>query len=246
MEYAINGAQSGCEIAVRCRAVIKGYGTGDAQVMALRGVDLDVRAGELLMVVGPSGCGKTTLVSVIAGILDQDSGDCQVLGHALKAMRPTEKTRFRGQSIGFVFQMFNLLPALTAAENVSIPLLINGVSRAEAEARAKDVLHAVNLDHRHDTLPAKLSGGEQQRVAIARALAHNPKLIVCDEPTSNLDHAAGCGVMELLRGIAKTPERALIVVTHDPRIFEFADRIARMDDGKVVEVVEGRNKEHLQ
>jgi len=246
MEYAINGAKSGNEIAVRCRAVIKGYGTGDAQVMALRGVDLDVRAGELLMVVGPSGCGKTTLVSVIAGILDQDSGDCQVLGHELKTMGPAEKTRFRGQSIGFVFQMFNLFPALTAAENVSIPLLINGASRAEAEARAKDALHAINLDYRHDALPAKLSGGEQQRVAIARALAHNPKLIVCDEPTSNLDHAAGRGVVELLSGIAKNPDRALIVVTHDPRIFEFADRIARMDDGKVVEVVEGRTKEHLQ
>ena len=214
--------------------------------MALRGVDLDVRAGELLMVVGPSGCGKTTLVSVIAGILDQDSGQCEVLGHELKAMGRSEKTRFRGQSIGFVFQMFNLLPALTAVENVSVPLLINGAPRAEAEGRAKNALHAINLGHRLDALPAKLSGGEQQRVAIARALAHDPKLIVCDEPTSNLDHAAGCGVMELLRGIAKTPERALIVVTHDPRIFEFADRIARMDDGKVVEVVEGRNKEHLQ
>jgi len=215
-------------------------------VMALRGVDLDVHAGELLMVVGPSGCGKTTLVSVIAGILDQDSGECEVLGHELKTMGRTKKTRFRGQSIGFVFQMFNLLPALTAVENVSVPLLINGASRVEAEAQAKDVLRTVNLGHRLDALPAKLSGGEQQRVAIARALAHDPKLIVCDEPTSNLDHAAGHSVMELLRGIAKTPDRALIVVTHDPRIFEFADRIARMDDGKVVEVVEGRNKEHLQ
>ena len=233
-------------VAVHCRTVIKSYGSGEATVIALRGVDLDVRAGELLMVVGPSGCGKTTLVSVIAGILDQDSGECQVLGHELKTMGRTEKTRFRGQSIGFVFQMFNLLPALTAAENVSIPLLISGASRAEAEARAKDALHAVNLGHRHDALPAKLSGGEQQRVAIARALAHNPKLIICDEPTSNLDHAAGRSVLELLRGIARTPDRALIVVTHDPRIFEFADRTARMDDGKVVEVVEGRNKEHLQ
>jgi len=214
--------------------------------MALRGVDLDVHAGELLMVVGPSGCGKTTLVSVIAGILDQDSGGCEVLGHELKAMGRNEKTRFRGQSIGFVFQLFNLLPALTAVENVSVPLLINGASRAEAEVRAKDALHAVNLGHRLDALPTKLSGGEQQRVAIARALAHNPKLIVCDEPTSNLDHAVGHSVMELLRGIAKGPDRALIVVTHDPRIFEFADRIARMDDGKIVEVVEAKNKERLQ
>lgn len=233
-------------VAVHCRGVMKSYGTGEAQIVALRGVDLDVRAGELLMVVGPSGCGKTTLVSVIAGILNQDSGECEVLGQELKTIGRSEKTRFRGQSIGFVFQMFNLLPALTAVENVSVPLLINGASRAEAEARAKDALYAVNLGHRLDALPAKLSGGEQQRVAIARALVHNPKLIVCDEPTSNLDHAAGRSAMELLRGIAKGPDRALIVVTHDPRIFEFADRIARMDDGKIIEVVEGRNKEHLQ
>ena len=169
-------------VAVHCRGVTKGYGAGETAVMALRGVDLDVRAGELLMVVGPSGCGKTTLISVIAGILDQDSGECEVLGHELNAMGRSEKTRFRGQSIGFVFQMFNLLPALTAVENASVPLLINGASRAAAEARAKDALHAVNLGHRLDALPAKLSGGEQQRVAIARALAHNPKLIVCDEP----------------------------------------------------------------
>ena len=233
-------------VAVHCHGVTKSYGAGEATVMALRGVDLDVHAGELLMVVGPSGCGKTTLVSVIAGILDQDSGECEVLGHELKAMGRSEKTRFRGQSIGFVFQMFNLLPALTAVENVSVPLLINGASRAEAEARAKDALHAVNLGHRLNALPAKLSAGEQQRVAIARALAHNPKLIICDEPTSNLDHAVGHSVMELLRGIAKGPDRALIVVTHDPRIFEFADRIARMDDGKIVEVVEAKNKERLQ
>ena len=243
MQSAIDALNS---LAVHCRGVIKSYGAGEATVMALRGVDLDVRAGELLMVVGPSGCGKTTLVSVIAGILDQDSGQCEVLGHELKAMGRREKTRFRGQSIGFGFQMFNLLPALTAVENVSVPLLINGAPRAEAEGRAKDALHAVNLGHRLDALPAKLSGGEQQRVAIARALAHDPKLIVCDEPTNNLDHAAGHSVMELLWGIAKTPDRALIVVTHDPRIFEFADRIARMDDGKIVEVVEARNKERLQ
>src|SRR5215469_6954529 len=179
-----SGTNAGNSV-IHCRGVTKSYGTGEATVMALRGVDLDVHAGELLMVVGPSGCGKTTLVSVIAGILDQDSGECEVLGHELKKMGPREKTRFRGQSIGFVFQMFNLLPALTAVENVSVPLLINGASRTEAEARAKEALNAVSLGRRLDALPAKLSGGEQQRVAIARALAHNPKLIICDEPTSN-------------------------------------------------------------
>lgn len=232
--------------AVRCRSVTKSYGSGAGRVMALRGIDLDVRRGELLMVVGPSGCGKTTLISVIAGILDQDSGECEVLGRDFKNMNPKERARFRGSSIGFVFQLFNLLPALNTVENVSIPLLLRGTPRSDAEDRAKGILESVDLGSRLDALPGKLSGGQQQRVAIARALVHNPKLIVCDEPTSNLDHVAGHSVMSLLRGIAKAADRALVIVTHDPRIFEFADRIARMDDGKIVEVIEGTDKEHLQ
>src|SRR5207302_6686515 len=161
MEYAIDAA--GSDIAVRCRGVTKTYGAGDASVMALRGIDLDVRCGELLMVVGPSGCGKTTLISVIAGILNQDSGQCEVLGRDLKHMDQRERTRFRGLSIGFVFQLFNLLPALNAVENVSVPLLINGIARKNAEARAEEVLAAVNLGSRLDALPGKLSGGQQQR-----------------------------------------------------------------------------------
>jgi putative ABC transport system ATP-binding protein len=156
------------------------------------------------------------------------------------------RAHFRSRSIGFVFQTFNLLPALNAVENVSVPLLINGIVRSEAEATAKEVLEAVNLEARLDALPAKLSGGQQQRVAIARALAHEPKLIVCDEPTSNLDHLTGQQMVELLRGVAKRSDRALIVVTHDPRIFEFADRIVRMDDGRVIEVLDGPSKERLQ
>ena len=246
MESVINPAKPNKQLAVNCRGVTKTYGSGDTRVMALRGIDLDVRRGELLMLVGPSGCGKTTLISIIAAILEQDSGDCDVLGQDLKGMMQKEKTRFRGVSIGFVFQLFNLLPALTAVENVAIPLLINGIPRGNAEARAKQALEAVNLGARLDTLPGKLSGGQQQRVAIARALVHEPKLIVCDEPTSNLDHETGHSVMNILRGVAKTPDRALIVVTHDPRIFEFADRIAHMDDGKIIDVVEGKNKERLQ
>jgi putative ABC transport system ATP-binding protein len=246
MEYAIDAAGSNHDIVVRCRELTKVYGAGDASVMALRGIDLDVRRGELLMVVGPSGCGKTTLISVIAAILNQDSGQCEVLGHDLKNMGQKERTQFRGESIGYVFQMFNLLPALSAVENVSIPLLINGASRKNAEARATEALEAVGLGTRRDALPAQLSGGQQQRVAIARALVHDPKLIVCDEPTSNLDHVAGRGMMELLRDIAKSPDRALIVVTHDPRIFEFADRIAHMDDGKIIEIVDSNRKERLQ
>jgi putative ABC transport system ATP-binding protein len=247
MEYAADAAGSNHDVAVRCRGLTKTYGAGDASIMALRGIDLDVRRGELLMVVGPSGCGKTTLLSVMAGILDSDSGQCEVLGRNLRDMDQTERARFRGLSIGFVFQLFNLLPALNAVENVSIPLLIHGMDRKNAEARAQQALEAVHLGSRQDALPGKLSGGQQQRVAIARALVHEPKLIVCDEPTSNLDHVTGRSVMELLRDVAKSPGRALVVVTHDPRVFEFADRIARMDDGKIIEVLDGNhNKERLQ
>jgi putative ABC transport system ATP-binding protein len=225
-------------IAVRCDGVTKTYGSGDAKVTALRGVDLDVRRGELLMLVGPSGCGKTTLISVIAGILDQDDGRCVVLDQDLQRMDQSEKSAFRGESIGFVFQQFNLLPTLSAAENVAIPLLINGSPRRHALERAREGLARVGLGARAGSLPAELSGGQQQRVAIARALSHDPRLIVCDEPTSALDHETGQSVMELLRGVAQGPDRALVVVTHDARIFPFADRIARMDDGRIEEVVE--------
>jgi putative ABC transport system ATP-binding protein len=220
-------------IAVHCAGVTKNYGTGSAKVTALRGVDLDVYAGELLMLVGPSGCGKTTLISVIAGILDQDEGECLVFGRDVNRMAQGDKTRYRGQHIGLVFQAFNLLPPLTAAENVAVPLLINGVGRREAIDRAKETLSRVGLGERMQALPAELSGGQQQRVAIARALVHDPQLIVCDEPTSALDADTGHKVMELLGTIAVGADRALIIVTHDARIFEFADRIAVMDDGRI-------------
>jgi putative ABC transport system ATP-binding protein len=234
------------ELAVRCRGLTKTYGAGDVKVVALRGVDLDVRFGELLMLVGPSGCGKTTLISVIGAILNQDSGDCEVLGQELQGMDQRQRTRFRGVSIGFVFQLFNLLPALSAIENVSVPLLLNGLSRKDAENRAGQLLTEVDLGERLRALPGELSGGQQQRVAIARALVHHPKLIVCDEPTSSLDHDTGRSVMNILRGLAKSPNRALIVVTHDPRIFEFADRIAHMDDGEIIDITDQKDKVRLQ
>ncbi len=231
------GAQTG-GVAVRCRSVTKTYGTGPSAVRALRGVDLDVRLGELMMLVGPSGCGKTSLISVIAGVLDRDGGECTVFGEDFSAMRSHQRTSFRGTNIGFVFQAFNLIPTLSIAENVAVPLLINGQSMAKSVAEAKDVLGKVGLGDRWKDHPSRLSGGQQQRVAIARALIHHPRLIVCDEPTSALDHATGEKVMELLRETAVGNDRSLVVVTHDSRIFKFADRVARMDDGHVVNIIE--------
>jgi len=236
----------GEDIVVRCRGLKKHYGEGSAAVAALRGVDLDVHGGELLMIVGPSGCGKTTLLSIITGILDQDEGQCEVLGHDLLQMEAEARIRFRGEAIGFVFQAFNLLPALTALENASVPLLVNGMKRKEAEEKTRQVLEAVGLSERRGAVPAQLSGGQQQRVAIARALVHNPRLIVCDEPTSNLDHHAGKEMMNILHDLAKTEERALIVVTHDSRIYDYADRFVHMEDGRVVELLEAYQKERLQ
>ncbi len=222
--------------AVRCEKLVKIYDTGGQKVIALNGIDLSINLGELMMLVGPSGCGKTTLISVIAGILDQDSGVCELFGENVNAMRSKDKLQFRARHIGFVFQAFNLLPSLNAAENVSIPLLINGVKRAEAERLAIKVLEQVGLGDRWKSFPSQLSGGQQQRVAIARALVHSPRLIVCDEPTSALDHVSGHNVMTLLKEVALHQDRALVIVTHDARIFEFADRIAQMDDGHVVKV----------
>jgi putative ABC transport system ATP-binding protein len=222
--------------AVRCQNVLKVYDTGGQKVTALNGVNLDIAMGELMMLVGPSGCGKTTLISVIAGILDQDSGSCEVFGEDLLNMSNKNKLAFRARNIGFVFQAFNLLPALTAAENVSVPLLINGMKRVEAERKATEILEQVGLGSRVTALPSELSGGQQQRVAIARALIHSPRLIVCDEPTSSLDHETGRNVMNLLKEVAVHKDRALVIVTHDARIFDFADRIAKMDDGHIIEV----------
>ncbi len=218
---------------VHCRGVTKVFGTGESAVQALRGIDLDIPGGELRMLVGPSGCGKTTLISVIAGILDRDGGECQVLGQDLQALPPNARTRLRGQRIGFVFQAYNLIPTLTIEENAAVPLLIQGLRRREALARAAAMLDRVGLGGRRRSLPTQLSGGQQQRVAIARALVHEPDLVVCDEPTSALDHRTGDAVMALLREVAVGPGRSLVVVTHDARIFPYADAVSVMDDGRI-------------
>jgi putative ABC transport system ATP-binding protein len=224
--------------AATCRGVTKSFGEGNACTWALRGVDLDIYAGQMTLLVGPSGCGKTTLLSVVAGTLDATAGSVILFGHDLTKMAPAEVVRFRGDNIGFVFQQFNLLPALTAAENVSVPLLIAGQLRRKAYAQACEVLAQLGMKDRLRRLPRQLSGGQQQRVAIARALVHKPRLLVCDEPTSALDAETGLNVMQLLCDVAVHPSRAVVVVTHDSRIFRFSDRTAHMEDGRIVAIEE--------
>jgi putative ABC transport system ATP-binding protein len=227
------------EVAVRVRGVTKEFGSGGAVTRALRGVDLDIPYGELLMLVGPSGCGKTTLVSIVAGTLEPTAGDVVVLGQDLGRMGNGRKVKFRRDHVGFVFQAFNLLPALTAAENAAVPLLIAGWNRRRAVEAAADVLDQLGMGDRLANLPNELSGGQQQRVAIARALVHEPRLLVCDEPTSALDAQNGRITMELIQKIAVQPGRAVIVVTHDSRVYSFADRIASMEDGRIDSVASG-------
>ncbi len=222
--------------AIVCRQVVKTFGSGQEEVKALRGVDLEIPLGEMTFLVGPSGCGKTTLLSVIAGLLNATSGELEVLGTPAKKLRGSQAVEFRRANLGFVFQQFNLLPALTAAQNAAVPLLAAGWSLKKAEARARELLEELGLGHRANATPNHLSGGQQQRVAFARALIHEPKLIVCDEPTSALDAETGHSVMELLRRTAVRPGRSVLVVTHDSRIFDFADRIAHMNDGVVTHV----------
>jgi putative ABC transport system ATP-binding protein len=231
-------------VAVKVRGVYKSFGEGQARVSALKGVDLDVLLGEVLLLVGPSGSGKTTLLSVIAGILDTDEGEVDVLGESIPELSPDAKTRFRRDNLGFIFQQFNLLPTLTAAENAAVPLIIRGLPRSQAIEKAARAMDELGLGDRIDFLPSKLSGGQQQRVAIARALVGEPKLILCDEPTANLDAEAGQKAMELLRRIGKRPDRAMIVVTHDSRIFEFGDRVVRLEDGRIEQVKQNHRRDH--
>ncbi|MFM8470884.1 MAG: ABC transporter ATP-binding protein [Limisphaerales bacterium] len=229
-------ASATTQLAVHVRAVTKSFGTGEAAVRALKGVDFTARQGELLMIVGPSGCGKTTLLSVIAGTLNFDAGEIDVFGSSLHAMKPRHITEFRKRHVGFIFQQFNLIPTLSCVENVSVPLLINGTSRRAAERKAEALLDQLGLPGRGHERPTNLSGGQQQRVAIARALVHEPRLVICDEPTSALDKDTGAHIMDLLRAVARHPYRSVIVVTDDNRIFKYADRQTEMEDGRVQRV----------
>jgi len=222
--------------AVMCSGVEKWFGGGDTRIQVLRKLDLTIKMGELAMLVGPSGCGKTTLISVIAGLLDPTAGEVEVLGEHPHRLTAQDQILFRRENLGFVFQQFNLLPSLTAAENVAVPLFVAGWNRRTAVEKAEDLLATLGLEGRTRAYPSHLSGGQQQRVALARAIIHEPRLIVCDEPTSALDAKSGMKVMELLSEVAVRPDRAVIVVTHDSRVFEFADTIAHMEDGRITHV----------
>ncbi len=223
-------------LAVRCTGIHKSFGEGEARVHVLRGTDFDARTGEMTFLVGPSGCGKTTLISVLGAILSCDDGEVDVLGHDLRALSSGKLADFRLANLGFIFQQFNLLPALSATENASIPLVARGESVKAAETSAREMLESLGMGDQVHKMPAQLSGGQQQRVAIARALVHSPRILICDEPTASLDAATGNTVMGLLRDAALAGDRSVIIVTHDNRIFDFADRIHHMADGVITHI----------
>jgi len=225
---------SATSVSVRVEKVVKTFPNGDSPTYALREATFQALAGQLTMIVGPSGCGKTTLLSVICGTMRTDSGTIEVFGQNIGSMSDAEVTAFRSRNVGFIFQQFNLIPTLTLVENASVPLILQGWNYRKAEEKAAAVLTELGLGNRIRSFPKQLSGGQQQRVAIARALVHDPRLIICDEPTASLDAKTGHHALELLKQSACRPDRCVIVVTHDSRIFFFADWIAEMEDGKVV------------
>ncbi len=241
--HASAGALS--SLVVRCVGVEKSFQAGEARVQVLRGTDFWAREGEMTFLVGPSGCGKTTLISVIGAILSCEAGEVEVLGEDVRRLRRSALAAFRLMNLGFIFQQFNLLPALSAAENAALPLVARGVSTSAAEKKASELLTRLGLGGHERKMPAQLSGGQQQRVAIARALVHEPRLVICDEPTASLDAESGQTVMELLRGVALEGSRSVLVVTHDNRIFRFADTVQHMADGRITRSERG-GEAHFQ
>jgi putative ABC transport system ATP-binding protein len=224
--------------ALRLNQVTKSYGTGPEAVHALQGVDLRLDAGRLIMLAGPSGCGKTTLMSIICGLLKPNSGEIEIFGHRWSSSTEEEKTRWRGSLVGTVFQKYHLIPTISILENVSVALLVRGISRRVAEARSARALDQVGLCGRHRALPRELSGGMQQRAAVARALVGEPRLLICDEPTANLDSETGKTVMALIMSAVRGRDdqgrpRGVLVVTHDMRVLQYADIIYHMEDGRL-------------
>lgn len=221
-------------IAIRCHGIKKHYGDEEeTRIDALKGIDIEIEMGKLTLLVGPSGSGKTTLLSIITTILTPDSGTLFLLEHDVHQMSENERAKFCRENLGIVFQSLFLVPTLTVVENVSLPLLIAGLSEEVAHAKSIEVLNKMKLAYRSETTPNHLSRGQQQRVAIARAIVNDSKIIVCDEPTSSLDQAAGLEVMEILKDLAHNTSRAVLVVTHDPRTFCFGDQIIKINDGEI-------------
>ena len=223
------------EALLSIRDVSKSFGDGSARVTAVDNVSLDIYPGEVILIVGPSGTGKTTLLSIMGGLLHPTSGEVFIDGREIFHLSDRELSRLRCQQIGFVFQSFNLLNFLNVRQNVEVMLNLAGVSGRQARQRAVQALTQVKLDHRLDYSPKNLSGGERQRVSIARALANNPKIILADEPTGNLDSNAGRIVVDILKILAHDQGCAVVIVTHDNRILDIADRILRLEDGKLVD-----------
>lgn len=230
--------------AIRVEHVVKDFPMGDGHLRVLHDIDLDIRSGELTYLVGESGSGKTTLISIIAGILYPTEGSVSVFGTDIYRLTDTALVNFRLRTIGFIFQQYNLIPSISAAANAAVPLIASGVPRKEAIERARELLHQLNIGDQCDKLPRQLSGGQQQRVAIGRALIHSPRLVVCDEPTAALDARSGRRVMDLLREVALATDRAVVVVTHDNRIFDLADRILAMEDGRIIHDGKHMPKDH--
>jgi len=219
---------------IEARLVVKTYDTGKIQVKALQGIDLVVEKGEMVAIMGPSGCGKTTLLNCISGIDDVDSGTIMIEGQDLARMSDNAKTDHRAKRMGFIFQAYNLLPVLTAVENVELPLLVGGVKAKIAREKALKALETVGLKDWADHKPAELSGGQQQRVTIARSLVNDPAIIWADEPTGNLDTENSMQVMELLRRLNHELKQTYVVVTHDSKIGKMADRIIHMENGIIM------------
>jgi putative ABC transport system ATP-binding protein len=219
--------------AIAVRNLTKKYEEGATGTLALRGVDLDVHPGEMLMLMGPSGSGKTTLLSIMGCILTASSGSVKLAGKEVVGLREKELPALRLQHIGFVFQGFNLFPTLTAGENVELMLDLKHVPAAQAKKRAQELLGQVGLGEKYTSFPGDLSGGQKQRVAIARALAGDPGIILADEPTAALDSHTGRNVMQMMSDLAHQRGRAVVIVTHDSRVLHFADRIVRIEDGAI-------------
>ncbi len=227
-------------VAVKLDNIEKSFPAGDRTIKVLKGIDLSLPAGEMVFLVGPSGCGKTTLISIAAGILTPDEGSQVTLfGTDIESLTRDELSAFRYNNVGFIFQQFNLVQTITVAENIAIPLLIQKKKYSDAINKAKDLLEKVGIGDKWDAFPSNLSGGQQQRVAIARALSNDPKLLICDEPTSSLDSESGSQVMEILKETATAEGRCVIIVTHDNRIFNYADRMVKMEDGLINDVLTG-------